>query len=419
MDLYLIIIIAGYCLVSGFGYWLDYLNLVHLGKFGAVIPEEFEGHIDQDLLVKTSAYNIENARFGFVSSIFNNAAVLTFMLVLLNIYNNWIKSLDLFFIASGIVFFLLMTYAETLISMPFSLYHTFRIENRYGFNTMTFRLWIIDALKSLAVSTILLALLVSAGLYIIQKSPDLWWLWLWSFFLFFSIVMMYVAPYVIEPLFHKFSPIGDESLESDIRGLMEKAGIKVSRVFKVDASRRTRHTNAYFTGIGRVKRIVLYDTLLETMDREEILAVLAHEAGHWKKKHLLKHLVTSEVFALVILYIAWHVLKNDMLSGIFHLTNGTFFSEAVLLGFVASILAFPLGPVFNYISRRHEEEADRYSYEMTGSGEGMTGALVKLSTDNLSNLHPHPLYALFHYSHPPVLQRIRAIKGFSRADSPD
>ncbi|RPI33426.1 MAG: M48 family peptidase [Nitrospiraceae bacterium] len=406
----LTVIIVAYLVIVAFGYWLDFLNLSHLKKQGSVIPPEFEGQIDQALLSKTMDYTVEHTKFGFVSSVFNNIVFLLFILVLLNVYNSWIISLNYSFILSGIVFFLLLTYGETIISIPFSLYSTFKIENRYGFNTMTFKLWVTDTIKSLVISTILMGLLIAAGLFIIQKSPGLWWLWVWCFFLAFGIFMMYISPYVIEPLFHKFTPVGDEKLEQGIRSLMEKVGIKVSRVFKIDASRRTKHTNAYFTGIGKVKRIVLYDTLIEKMDHDEIMSVLAHEAGHWKKKHLLKSIIVTETIALIAIFVAYHVVRSDFLIEVFNITQSSFFTKLVLLGFIGSIVSFPFGPVFHYFSRKHENEADRYSFELTGKPESMISSLVKLSKDNLSNLHPHALYALFHYSHPPVLERIRRIR---------
>ncbi len=407
---YLITIIAAYLLITAFGYWLDFLNLSHLKKHGSIIPPEFEGYIDQALLSKTMDYTVEHTKFGFVSSVFNNIVFLLFILALLNIYNSWIISLNYSFILSGIVFFLLLTYGETIISMPFSLYSTFKIENKYGFNTMTFKLWVTDTIKSLVISTILTGVLIAAGLFIIKKSPDLWWLWVWCFFLAFGIFMMYISPYVIEPLFHKFTPVGDEKLEEGIRALMEKVGIKVSRVFKIDASKRTKHTNAYFTGIGKVKRIVLYDTLIEKMDYDEIMSVLAHEAGHWKKKHILKSIIVTETIALISIYVAYHVIQSDILINLFNIKESSFFAKLIILGFIGSIVSFPFGPVFHHFSRKHENEADKYSFDLTRNPDSMISALVKLSKDNLSNLHPHPLYALFHYSHPPVLERIRKIR---------
>lgn len=410
MSGYLGVIMAAYFLIVAFGYWLDFLNLSHLRRHGSVIPPEFVGNIDQELLSRTRDYIVENTKFGFVSSLFQNIVLLLFLFVLMNSYNSWVVSLQYPFIISGLIFFIVLSYASTVISMPFSLYGTFRIENKYGFNTMTLKLWIADTVKSLLISTVLMALLISVGLLLIEKSPELWWFWVWTFFVVFGIFIMYISPYVIEPLFHKFTPVDNEELESGIRDLMEKVGIRVSRVFQIDASKRTRHTNAYFTGIGRVKRIVLYDTLIEKMTREEILAVLAHEAGHWKKKHILKHILLTESIALVALYVSFRLVQGDFLIRLFEVDGGSFFSKLIILGFLGSIVSFPFSPLFHYISRKHEHEADRYSLSLTGDSGSMIGALVKLSKDNLSNLHPHPMYALFHYSHPPVLKRIQAIR---------
>ena len=411
MNTYLILIIFAYLVVVIFGYWLDYINLSNLKKYGSVIPPEFEGKIDQELLIKTRNYTVEKTKFGFISSIFDNIILLLFLFGgILNIFNSWVVSIQMNFILSGLVFFLLLTYAQTIISTPFSLYSTFKIEKKYGFNTMTMKLWVIDFLKSLALSTVLMGILLSIGLLIIQKSPDLWWLWVWCFFFAFTIFMMYISPYVLEPLFNKFTPIEDEAFVDDIKCLMQKAGIKVTRVFKMDASKRSKHTNAYFSGIGKVKRIVLFDTLIEKLDNDEILSVLAHEAGHWKKKHLLKMLAVTEVLALAVTFIAFKAMQDDFLVKLFNIADSTFFAKIIIFSFILAIVSFPFSPLFNWFSRRHEKEADRFSYKLTGNSEGMISSLVKLSKDNLSNLHPHPLYALFHYSHPPVLERIKQIR---------
>jgi len=410
MQKYQILILIAYIFVTGFDYWLTYLNLRHLKQHGSTIPSEFRGEIDEGLLRKTVEYTVENTGFGLLSSAFDSIILLIFFFGgLLNTYNTWIASLNLSFILLGIVFFMILFYAESILSIPFSLYRTFRIERKYGFSTMTLRLWTSDFIKSILISTILIGILISAGLLIIQKSPELWWFYLWCFFLAFGIFIMYISPYLIEPLFHKFTPLEDEALEGRIHELMKKAGIKVSRVFKMDASRRTKHTNAYFTGIGRVKRIVLFDTLLNKMNSDEVLSVLAHEAGHWKRRHLLKQIVLTEAIALIALYASYHLLKSNILLQIFQIEDETFFAKVVILGLIGSIVAFPLIPIFNILSRRHEDEADRFSYKLTGDAQSMISALKKLSKDNLSNLHPHPFYAFFHYSHPPVIERIRRL----------
>jgi STE24 endopeptidase len=412
MKLYLIVILFFYIVTVFFGYWLKGLNLRHLKKYGAEVPPEFVGHIDADLLRKTRDYTVENSMFSFFSSIIDNIILLIFLFGgLLNIYSNWVSSQGWHFILSGLVFFLLLVYAENLISVPFNLYRTFRIENKYGFNTMTLKLWFVDLIKSVLLTTVLLVILISVGLWLVTISPDSWWFWVWIFFLFFSLFIMYISPYVIEPLFHKFTPVDDEVLEEGIRDMARKAGIKVSSIFKIDASKRSRHTNAYFTGIGKVKRIVLYDTLLEKMDRAEIIAVLAHEIGHWKKKHIIKRIIVSEAVAFVAFYISYRMLQSDILLKMFSIEGDLFFTKLVILGFIGSIVAFLFQPLSSYFSRRHERQADRFACELTGIPESMASALIKLSRDNLSNLHPHPLYAAFHYSHPPIVKRIREIRG--------
>ena len=411
MDLYLFLILGLYILKEAFEYMVRYLNLRHMKRAGLTVPPEFEGKMDEGLLKKTRDYEAEKTYFSFVSSIFGNFVTVVFIFGgLLNLYNSWITSFRLSFIASGWLFFLLLSYASEILSVPFSLYSTFRIENRYGFNTMTWRLWITDFSKSFLISTIMLSVVAPAGLWLIQLSPHYWWLWVWGFLLVFGIFVMYISPYVIEPLFNKFTPVADESLRERIVALTEKAGIHARKILRVDASRRSRHTNAYFTGIGKTKRIVLYDTLLEGMEQNEILSVLAHEIGHWKKRHLLKTMAAFEVFSLAALYLCYRLVQGDYLSGLFHISQSTLFAKFALLAFIGGILALALSPLMSAFSRRHEREADRTSYELTGDAQGMMGAFVKLSKENLSNLYPHPLYVKMYYSHPPILERIRYIR---------
>lgn len=405
------VLLIVYILMLAFGYSLERVNLKRLRRVRARLPEELERETDADRMAGAEAYTVENARFGIAASVYNNAIFLVFLFGgPLAWYDRWIASLGYGFITSGVLFFLILSAAATVLNLPPSLYRTFVIEKRYGFNTATPLLWITDALKGAAVSTILLVAAVSSSLWIYGRSPGLWWLWLWVFYLGLSVFLMYLSPYLIEPLFNRFDPLDDAPLEESIRGVMAKAGIKVSRVFRMDASRRTAHTNAYFTGIGRVKRIVLYDTLLEKLTGKEIVAVLSHEIGHWKRRHLLKGIVLSEAVALLSLYLGYLLLKREVPNALLGI-GGSFFTGVFILGFLGTLAGFPLGPLFAWISRRHEREADRYSCDLTGEPGPMISALSKLSRDNLSNLNPHPLYVAFHYSHPPVAERIRYIKG--------
>jgi STE24 endopeptidase len=182
----------------------------------------------------------------------------------------------------------------------------------------------------------------------------------------------------------------------------------------MDASKRSRHTNAYFSGIGRVKRIILYDTLLEIMNHDEILAVLSHEAGHWKRKHILKMIIATELLSFFILYGVFRIFQTGLLTDLFYVQNGTFFAKIVIIGFLGGIVSLLFIPFSSSISRRFEREADRFAFSLSGNNESMISALIKLSKDNLSNLHPHPLYAAFYYSHPPMVQRIEQIRNLKR-----
>ena len=409
------LILLSYLLVTGFGYWLRYINLRHLKRHGADVPAGFEDAVDPELLRRTASYTFEQSRLGLWESLFDNAVLLLFLFGGgLSLYDGWVGSLTTSFVGGNLLFFLILTLLLSLLDIPFSLYGAFHIENRYGFNTMTLRTWFTDLLKSTLVSTLLLGLLGGGGLVIVARSPEYWWLWGWCFFAFATIFLMYLSPYVIEPLFNKFEPVKDKELEREIVAMMERAGLRVSRVMQVDASRRSRHSNAYFTGIGRVKRIVLYDTLLEQMTHREVLAVLAHEAGHWKKGHIWKRLVMTEAGALLVFYVAHALITDNLLPNLFGFTHPSFAAQLVLFSFLGSLAAFPLTPLSSWLSRRHEWQADRYAAELSGMQAELASALIKLTRENLANLHPHPLYASFYYSHPPVVERVRELGRYPR-----
>ena len=206
----------------------------------------------------------------------------------------------------------------------------------------------------------------------------------------------------------------NEGLANKVKEVMARAGLQVDRVLQVDASRRSRHSNAYFTGIGRVKRIVLFDTLLEQMADDEIIGVLAHEAGHWKLGHIWKRLVMMEAVSLIACWAAWVLLDQGIVARLFAIDPLGFVGQVLLLGFLASLCMFPLTPVSSLLSRRHEWQADRFAFDVTGESQPLSLALVKLAKENLSNLHPHPLYAWFYYSHPPVTQRIARLQEMGR-----
>lgn len=409
MDTALLIVAALYAGAAVFGSALEFLNIAFLRARGACAPPGLEGRFERGALEAARSYSVENGRLAALSNLFERGAALVFFLFLLVPYDRWVDSLGLSFVASGLLFFAPLLLAEALVNLPWSLYRTFSIEKRYSFSTITAGLWIKDGVKALALSALLGGALLAAALWIVLASPGLWWLWIWLLFLSFSVFMMYLSPYVIEPLFNRFEEVGDTHLKERLAPVMERAGIRVGRVMKVDSSRRTRHTNAYFTGMGRVKRIVLYDTLMELLDGDELAAVLAHEAGHWSKRHLLKTLVLMEAASLAALYISFKLVEGGALGSFLGMEGASFFANAALLGLVWPVAALPVVPFFAWLSRRHEMEADAFATALTGP-RPLAGALIKLAGDNLANPWPHPLYAAYHYTHPPMAERIALLE---------
>ncbi len=285
-----------YLLVLCFRLWLRHLNLQYLKEHGHVVPAGFAGVVDQKLLVRTSDYTLANSRVGLIESLLGSLLLLVFLFAgPLAWYDDWIRGLTTSFVGQGVLFVLGLLLVQTLLDTPFSLYRTFVLEERFQFNTSTPRIWFTDLLKSLIIGGILLSLVTAGALALVKASPNGWWLWVWGFFALITLLLMYLSPVLIEPLFFKFQALQKEELAERVKVVMAQAGLQVDRVQQVDASRRSKHSNAYFTGIGRVKRIVLFDTLLEQMTDDEIIGILAHEAGHWKLGHIWKRLLTMEL----------------------------------------------------------------------------------------------------------------------------
>lgn len=402
---------AAFIIVTAFSYWLRQINLQYLKKHGDKVPPGFEGAIDEEKLRRSSAYTFDSSRIALWESLLDNLLLVFFVFGgLLLGYDRFVSGFCNSFILDGILFFLILTWVQTLCGIPFNLYGTFVIEAHYGFNKTTPRLWVSDFFKSQAIGTLLLTLLIAAAFGLISWSPERWWIWVWGFMALFSLFIMYLSPYLIEPLFNKFEPVTEPGLEDEIRLMMEKAGLKAGRVTQMDASRRSGHSNAYFTGIGKVKRIVLYDTLVKQMSHGEIVAVLAHEIGHWKKGHIWKRLLIAEIAALAGAWVSFRLLQWEGLPALLGFpADISLPAKMVILGFIASLALFPLAPFTAWRSRCHEYEADRFAAELTNRPQDLASALVKLSTENLSNLFPHPLYAAFHYSHPPVVERVQKL----------
>ena len=415
MNTYQLILLGIFLAEFAFARALSLINYARLKKMIGVIPPEFAEKLSGEKSARALRYHRDKMYFGFAENVFDSIVLAGFLFTPLFGWAHGIFSAGgMPFVASGLLFFLTLTVVSTLLEIPFDLYFTFAIEKRYGFNTMTPGLWIADFFKSLILNLLFSSALLAGAFAIVHASPGYWWIILWAFFTAYTLFILYIAPYVIEPLFNKYKPLDDPGLEQGIRELLDKAGIKVSKILVIDASKRTGHTNAYFTGIGRNKRIVFYDTLLTQMDREEVLSVLAHEAGHWKHGHFIKRLAGMTAGSAVLLYGAFAVIGSGILRTVFPVAGADFFTDIVVMGFIGSLAMFFFTPLSNYFSRRSERQADRFAHEMTGSSGGLVSALVKLSADNLSTLHPHPWYAMFHYSHPPVLERIAFLKSLDR-----
>lgn len=410
MEHQLLAILILYLAVEIFEQYLLLLNLNHLSRHGAEVPPGFEAHVDGATLTQMRDYTVAHGRLGMTETLFSTGMTLLFIFGgLLNRLNNLIAAQGWPPVISGVIFFMIVIHGTTFLKIPFSLYNTFSLEKRFGFSNETKSLWVQDFLKSLLVNTLLLGGLFYGVLWLIMALPDVWWLAGWVFVLLFSIFLLYLSPYVIEPLFNKFTPIENGTLERRIKEIMAGIGLKINRVFTMDASRRSGHSNAYFTGIGHVKRIVLFDTLLANHGDDEILCILAHEAGHWKKKHVLKMLAFSQAVALVGFYLAYRLTAGNFLAELFRLDVASMHAKFLLFIFIGSLGLFPLKPLMAYLSRRHEIEADNFAVQLTHMPVPLANSLIRLGRDNLANLHPHPWYAAVHYSHPPLVQRVKRI----------
>jgi len=302
-NLLLQIFLAVFLLRSGVQIYLNWLNISYVRQHRITVPEVFHDIINPEKLKKISAYTLDSDNFAMVATLANQGL---FVAILLSGFLPWlVKTISLWKygqIVSGLIFFAVLSISANLLRIPFSLYEAFVIEERYGFNVMNFKVWVSDLFKSIVIGAIMGGLLLGLLLILVLYGGNVWWIWAWMLVGGFELLLLWLFPVVILPLFNKFDPIENIGLENRIRTLMETIGLRAKGIFKMDASKRSKHTNAFFVGLGRTKRIVLFDTLLASHTEEEILAVLAHEAGHWKKRHVLRMLVPLEILSFVSFY---------------------------------------------------------------------------------------------------------------------
>lgn len=386
---------------------IAWLNLTRLDP---QLPDEFIGFYDQEKYARSQNYTRECTQFG----LFQNSVAIAVTLIFIlsggfNLVDRLARSLAFGPILTGVVFIFALTVLSGLIYLPFSIYSTFVIEARYGFNKTTVKTFILDLLKSLvliiAIGTPLLALV----LWLFGAAMKAAWLVVWITITVFQLFMTYLAPVIIFPWFNRFTPLKEGELKSKIEAYAREQGFKLKGVFKMDGSRRSSKANAFFTGFGRYRRIVLFDTLIEKHSPDELLAILAHEMGHFKLGHIPKMMIASIMQTGLLLLLLSFFIENPGLFAAFKMEHISIYASLVFFGFLYSPISTVLSIAMNYMSRRHEFEADRYSVQTTRKLEAFITALKRLSVDNLSNLTPHPLKVFLEYSHPPVLLRIKAI----------
>lgn len=416
LNLFLIIYLCIYLVSSGGNLVIDKINANHLKKSGNKVPDVFRGTIDEEELKKINQYTFDNTNFGLVQTI---TGEVVFLVIILSGVLPWFAmALSSFnFVVAGLVFFALPAVVSAAIGLPFSYYHNFVLEEKYGFNTTTFKTWIFDLIKGVLISAILGGILLSALFLMVRYAGKAWWLWIWAIFLGFQLLMTVLYPTVIAPLFNKFTPIDDPDLKKDIEELAEKEGLSIKGIYQMDASKRSRHTNAYFSGLGKTKRIVLFDSLIEAHHADEIVAVLAHEIGHLKKNHIKKQMAIMTVASFFVFYLASKMIVWETMYQSFGFSMMPVYAGLFLVGVLWQPAGFFLSPMAMSISRRFEREADLYCLGITKSAEPLVRALKKMAKENLSNLQPHPLYVWFNYSHPPLTERIKRLEGYETSRS--
>jgi len=413
-----LLLLTGYLLVVVAQLLLDGLNVRHRRLASGPLPPLFAERIDEERLKRSEEYALAKERIGLVETLLGVVLTLVFIFGgVLPWYDDVISGLSDHFIIQGLLFFGVLALVQSLVGIPFSLYRNFVLEERFGFNRMGFKLWLTDLVKSLLIGALLFALLAGGALWLVQAAPQSWWLWVWGFWAGLSVFLLLLSPYLIEPLFFTFKPLDKPELEDRVRSLLERAGVKAGKILQVDASKRSGHSNAYFTGIGKVKRVVLFDTLLEQLNDEELLAVLAHELGHWRCGHLRQRLIKGQIVALLSCFVAFYLLNAQMLPGWFGFAELSFVGQVLLLGWLAGLLGFFWTPVSSWWSRRHERQADQFAIDLVGSGMPLATGLVTLARENLSSLFPHPLYAAVHYTHPPMIERVEWLQQRAPTDT--
>ncbi len=391
--------------------YLDYLNTTTMSD---VLPDELKGIYDGEKYKKQQEYQRENQRFGLISSSFSFALTLAmFLFYGFAFVDNLAWGFTVNAILAALFFFGLIMFASDILSLPFSVYDTFVIEEKYGFNKTTPKTFVFDTIKGWLIGALIGGGLLAIIILIYQKTQNMFWIYEWVLVSAFTVFMAMFYSNLIVPLFNKQTPLEEGGLRDAIQQFSEKVGFKLDNIFVIDGSKRSTKANAYFTGFGAKKRIVLYDTLIKEMETEELVAVLAHEIGHYKKKHVIQGLIISLIQTGIVLYIFSLLINNANLSKALGVETPNFHIGLVAFGILYTPVSFVLGIFMNLLSRKNEYQADAFAAQ-NYKPAALASALKKLSVQNLSNLTPHKTYVFFHYSHPTLLQRLAHLKTFEK-----
>ena len=390
-------------------FWLATRQLLHVKKYRDSVPDSFASKVSLKDHHKAADYTLTNTRIGMIALAYDSLLLLGWTLGggLDWLDKNWLAA-GLHPVLTGVGVILSAMVIMTLLELPFSLYHTFVIEERFGFNRSTFKVFVVDLLKSALLLAVIGTPLIALALWIMEASGGLWWLYVWAVWMAFTLIMFWAYPAVIAPLFNKFSPLDNEALKQRIQALMDKCGFQSKGIFVMDGSKRSGHGNAYFTGFGNNKRIVFFDTLLDSLSPEEIEAVLAHELGHFKLKHIQKRLLSTSALSLAALALLGWLAGQDWFYLGLGVSQPSSWMALMLFMMVLPVFTFFVQPLMSLLSRKHEFEADAYAVQQS-SGSDLIHALVKMYRENASTLTPDPLYSAFHDSHPPAPVRISHI----------
>ena len=387
--------------------WLDHLNAT---RFRAKLPEELQGIFDDEKYNKQQEYLVAQHRFSLISSTFS-FIILLLMLALggFAFVDQLARSCFDHPIWTPLIFFGIIGLASSIINIPFSWYSTFVIEERFGFNKTTPKVFVLDLLKSGVLGVFMGGILLGVITWIYNATQDMFWIYAFIVVASFTLFITMFYSTLIVPLFNKQTPLEEGELKEAINRFAEKAGFKIDNIFVIDGSKRSTKANAYFSGFGTKKRIVLYDTLINDLTTEELVAVLAHEIGHYKKKHVLTGLFLSLIQTALIFYIFGRIAASPALGIALGAEQTSFHLALIAFGILYTPISLVLGMGMNSFSRRNEFQADNFAGNLYDS-EALISALKKLSANNLSNLTPHPTYVFFHYSHPPLLERLRNLR---------